>query len=81
MVGVVGDSLHGFLLMYNKERADLPVDFAFEHGNAAKMWPNCGFFADFALILKQKFNLRIGAEKCFMAMFGGSPFLTLGVLQ
>jgi len=40
--------------MYNKERADLPVDFAFEHGNAAKMWPNCGFFRRFCLDFETK---------------------------
>ena len=80
MVSVVGDGLHGFLLMCDEGRLCPPILHL-----SMEMRRKCGrivvFFADFALILKQKFNLQIGAEKCFMAMFGGSPFLTLGVLQ
>jgi len=64
--------------MYDKRRRKGRADFAFEHGNVARSRQNCGFFADFALILKQKFNLQIGAEKCFMAMFGGSPLPNFG---
>ena len=54
MVGVVGDGLHGFLLMYDKGRRKGRADFAFEHGNAAKMWPNCGFFRRFCLDFETK---------------------------